>query len=61
MIPAVVVTDLGWMAVVLWMHRRAPSRRTRKLLIAMAAYVAVEVMLHERMETFVAKFMGLIF
>ena len=60
MIPAVVVTDLGWAALVLATYWKSPSKRTRKLLLALLAYVAVEVVLHERMEILVAEAMGLL-
>lgn len=54
MIPLVALTDLAFALVILAMHRRAPTPKTRKLTIAVFVYVLIEAVFHVQMEAVAA-------
>jgi len=61
MIPAVVVIDLCWAGLVTGLYLKAPSIRMRRLTRVVLVYVLIEVLLHQKMEAFVASIWNLLF
>ncbi len=58
MIPAVFVTDLCWAGLAFLGAWRAPTRRARRLLLALFVYILIEAAFHVPMEALAAEAMG---